>query len=133
MRTENAIARLMRAGDRNSRMWKKIEESIDDLAAWLGSVLPGGAYPNALPRNYTFQHFTSGEYEFFKPSLLGHSQVVLNKANKSRDDIARFCEEIETGFLNELEQMLEKQSDELEKAAGKILEFVLKPTDPPAA
>ena len=119
MKINDAVARLVRAGDRNSKAWQKINEAIDEFARWLGTILPSGGEETPLPRSYFFCHWSSGEYKLIRIRS-GEQCISICGGGPAKShgthDVLRFCEDVQSGFLTEVEEYLDRQSEGLESA-----------------
>mgnify|MGYP001610085193 CR=1 FL=1 len=116
MKLNDAVARLNRAGDNNSRAWQKLREAVDELATRLAGVLPGGGEKTSLPGGYTFAHWPSKQYRLERRD----SSVVLTKEAKDRRFLLEFCQDIHSGLLERIAGFLEDQSGFLESTTERL-------------
>lgn len=127
MKINDAVARLVRAGDENSAMWKKIGAAIDELGAELAKYFPGGGEQNELPRNVIFQHWPSGEYHLEFTTRSGLRGSIMRGSKKYHEFVLDFCKEVAGGWLDEVSAILEKDNNALTRAGWNIRKFTTKP------
>jgi len=119
MNLVDAIARLERAGEENSRQWQKLREAIDQSADLLAKIFPGGGYVTHLPSGYTFVHWQSKEYQLKK--MDGSKELFcLTRDHKDVISMVAFSKEIHAGLLDEIRQCLENNSAFLESTTAKL-------------
>ena len=125
MKVNDAVARLVRAGDENSAMWRNIYEAIDELAITLAKYFPGGGVINCVAREgrigVWFKHWPGCEYEIIEGLI---AEKVLSKNSKPREAVLAFCKLVsQGGLLDEISCGLERQTAEVEEAWKNLCKF----------
>jgi hypothetical protein len=124
MKLNDAVARLERAGDENSRMWVKIGEAIDELALALVKLYPQTNYRHDLPRGFKFEHFESDHYSMSWDIFGVLGTHVLTDAVKKPSNVLKFCDELKKGLLDEISVIFETETNKLTEAVSSISEFI---------
>lgn len=110
----NAVARLTRAGDENSRTTEKLREAAGELER-LVADLPG-VLDLPLPRGYRITTTGRGLLE-----LLDNTGCRCG-ANGDRVRFLMLASDVAEGWLDELAAMLEARAIEADRAAGLLAE-----------
>ena len=123
MELAQSIARLMRAGDENSKIHQKLREAVDGLARHLAMILPQTSC--MLPRSYYFAWWPSGEYELGKCDDTQYKNILwkLTQNQKDRETLFVLADDIATGWLDEVSAVLELEIALLTQAITKLNQF----------
>lgn len=128
MKINDAVARLVRAGDDNSAMWQKLHEAIDEIAKTLAKYFPGGGAMNCIAKQgdvaVWFQHWPSGEYTINMGIANPYSS--LTRDSKGRESVLDFCRMVTRhGLLDKISKKLEEQTSELTKGYEGVAKFIV--------
>ena len=132
----NAVKRLERAGDENSKATKKLHEAAREVAYKIEAVAPVGVL---LPRGYRVERVKSnvgsdefltlrgdrdeyqrGEYHYYWIDGCGrylHGDFHAEVPAQTRTGSLRFAKDVAEGLLDEIAEFLEQRKAESEKAA----------------
>lgn len=138
----NAVKRLERAGDENSKATKKLHQAAYDVAQLIIKIAPAGV---KLPRGYKVKHLRSnvGSADFLtiwqptaredtyseRPDLEGETLWIDGQGGylhrdfgawvpgQTRAGSLKFAKDVAEGLLDEIAEFLEKRQAESEQAA----------------
>jgi hypothetical protein len=133
----NAVKRLERAGDENSKATAKLHEAARNVAALIINRVPVGVQ---LPRGYRVKKVKSnvgsaefltlrgeqgeyGEYDYYWIDGTGgylHRDFNAAIPAQTRAGSLRFAKDIAEGLLNEIAEFLEQRKAESESAAAAL-------------
>ena len=127
----NALKRLERLGQENSRVTEKAREAANEIERKIVEIFP---YNVPLPGNYEvvqgrgYSEFSliygkheirdSGDFEFYQDDCLFCADEIYDA---SREMILKFSADIANGLLDRFANFMEKRKTEIEEK-GKILE-----------
>ncbi len=132
MKTIDALKRLDRAGNENSKMTEKLKIAAYEVAERIvrvvgeSKVLPKAYRVVERSTNLASEYFLVHKGEYGDEYINGLGQYLHGDFNcyipeQTRKACFRFAADIATGFLGEIADMLEKEAAE-QAAASEILE-----------
>jgi hypothetical protein len=117
---------LLQAVKSYEKARREMMESINMLAKQLSMLVQASGrttgQPISLPRGFSFVCWPSGEYILaneWKPLI---PRIMLDKA--SPESVSYLAEQIQTGWLDEVAKLFEKEADTLTKTAKQVKEMV---------
>ncbi len=119
MKVNDAVSRLVRAGDENSAMWEKIREAIDEFVKTLIHCFPEQSSYHRLPKGYMFIHQSDGDYE------LSGFEAKITSTIKNRQEILAFAKHIQNGLLHEIVDQLDNEAQFLDKTTSALKNFCI--------
>jgi len=132
MKIIDAVKRLERAGAENSKMTKKLKDSAKTVAEEITSsvgeakILPRGYRVVERVTNLSTELFLVHEGEYGDEYIDGMGQYLHGDFNcwipeQTREACFRFANDIATGLLGEIAELLEKETSK-QKNSSRILE-----------
>ncbi len=123
----NAIKRLERAGDENSKATKKLHDAVTRVCE---DLIETTCPPHVLlPRGYMVQTNQSGAYYLTRdngknemyPEFVEWQQI---DRHHTREGSLQFAKDVAEGLLDEIAEFLEKRKDESETATTTLIKAV---------
>ena len=122
MNIKTDIARLERAGAEHSAWMEKLSNAVDNMAKHLAKTLPHQR--ESLPRGYFFESCPNGDYALIKGSKISLRNTSFG--GKCRKDLLDFAADVADGWLNEVAEYLEKETENFKRTTEQIEQVLAK-------